>query len=304
MPTPRVALCACLAFAACSPRPPAPQPLVALASPATVREFQVREAQLENGGIVVRLEIPPAPAGPKPAILANLNESATMLSEGAVIVTYKIDWSRLKGAPPPAAPTQGETAVGKWVLAAPTEGSIGQQYIRQIIATATIVVPRVLDYLETVPEVDMSRVAITGGSTNGFIALQAVAADKRLGVASVIAACGDYHTFLRLSSMGTGGKPLALEPAYERWLRAQEVVEHPRRVVHAALLMVNRVQDALIPIACADATDRVLARAFRAAGRSDRYRFVRIEDAEGHGLGAREDAENLAWLRRWLFNRR
>jgi hypothetical protein len=304
MPTHRLAFCACLAFAACSPRSPAPHALAAPAPPVTVREFQVREAQLENGGIVVRLEIPPAPAGPKPAILANLNESATMLSEGAVIVTYKIDWSRLKGAPPPAAPAQGEATVGKWVLAAPTEGSIGQQYIRQIAATATIVVPRVLDYLETVPDVDPTRLAITGGSTNGFIALQAIAADTRLDVASVVAACGDYHTFLRLSSMGTGGKPLALDPAYARWLRAQEVIEHPRRVLHAALLMVNRVQDPLVPIACADATDRVLGRAFRAAGKGDRYRFVRIEEAEGHGLGARENAEDLAWLRRWLFGRR
>ena len=60
----------------------------------------------------------------------------------------------------------------------------------------------------------MSRVAITGVSTNGFIALQAVAADQRLHAASVIAACGDYQRFLRYSSMGMAGRPLTLDPDY------------------------------------------------------------------------------------------
>jgi hypothetical protein len=81
------------------------------------------------------------------------------------------------------------------------------------------------------------------------------------------------------------------------------VINHPREVVHTTLLMVNRAKDPLVPIACADETDRVLARAYAAGGRRDRYRYVRIEDAEGHGLGPRENEENLAWLRRWLFAR-
>ncbi len=270
--------------------------------PGSAREFQVREVTLDNGAITVRLEIPPAPAGPKPAILSNLNEGPRMRAEGVVIVTYTIDWTRLKGAPPPVV-DKGDHPVGKWVLAASTPATLGQQYLEQIAATATLVIPRVLDYLETVPEVDGSRLAITGASTNGFIALQAVAADKRLGVASVAAACGDYHTFLRLSAMGMEGAPLALDPAYERWLRAQEVINHPRQVVHAALLMVNRAKDPLVPIACADETNAVLARAYAASGHRDRYRYVRVEDAEGHGLGPREDAENLAWLRQWLLGR-
>lgn len=298
----RVALCVLLVLTGCSARQPAaPRPAVVV--PGTERQFQVREAQLEDGAITVRLEIPPAPAGPKPAVLANLNESARMLDEGVVVVTYKIDWARLKGGPPAAA-AGGGTPVGKWVLASASPGSLGQQYLGQIAATATIVIPRVIDYLDTAPEVDASRLAITGGSTNGFIALQAIAADKRLDVATVAAACGDYHTFLRLSSMGMEGKPLALDPAYDRWLRAQEAINHPRKLVHAALLMVARVQDPLIPIACADETDTVVARAFAASGHRDRYRYVRITDAEGHGLGTGEDAENLAWLRQWLLGGR
>jgi len=238
------------------------------ARPVVERQLLVREAQLEGGAIVARLEIPLTPAGPKPAILANLNEATTMADAGVVVVTYRIDWGRLKGALPPARPAS-ENTVGKWVLAAPSAQWLGEQYLRQIAATATIVVPKVIDYLETVPEVDATRLAITGASTNGFTALQAITADTRLRVATVVAACGAYEPFLQYSSMGMEGKPLALDPTYARWLESQEVVNHPGRVVHAALLMVNRVQDPLIPIRCADATDLALRRAYAAAGRRD-----------------------------------
>ncbi len=286
---------------ACAPRSaPVSTPAPAPGPPVTERQFQVREVEIENGAITVRLEIPPEPPGPKPALLGHLNESPAMLWEGAVMVTYRIDWARLKGGPS-APPPDAKNPVGKWVLAAPSPGVIGQHYLQQIAATATIVVPRVIDYLETAPEVDARRLAITGASTNGFIALQAIAADSRLTVATVLAACGDYHRFLHYSSMGMAGEPLALEPAYERWLRAQEVINHPRRMVHAALLMVNRAQDPLVPISCADETARVLQRAYAAAGRRDRFRFVRIEDLEGHGAGPRESKENFSWLRTWLL---
>jgi hypothetical protein len=291
-----VAVLGCGARAGTRPaRDPAPS-----AGTVQERRLMVREATLGEGAIVARLEIPPDPPGPKPAILANLNEADTMKADGVVIVTYKINWFLLKGGPPLPPPAEKNTA-GTWVLASPSAARLGEHYLRTIAATATIVVPKVLDYLETVPEVDMSRVAITGASTNGFIALQAVAADQRLHAASVIAACGDYERFLRYSSMGMDGRPLALDPEYTRWIASQELINHPRRVVHAALPMVNRVKDPLIPIGCADETARVLRRAYAAAGRSDRFRYVRIEDREGHGFGPQENTEHLAWMRTWML---
>lgn len=295
-------LVAVLGCGASAATPRAPEP-ARLTGPVRERQLMVREAQLEGGAIVARLEIPPDPPGRKPAILANLNEATTMANDGVVIVTYKIDWFRLKGGPPLPPPAEQNT-VGKWVLASPSAARLGEHYLRQIAATATIVVPKVIDYLETVPEVDTSRLAITGASTNGFIALQAIAADQRLRAATVVAACGNYERFLRYSSMGMDGQPLALDPAYATWLESQQVINHPRRVVHAALLMANRVQDALIPISCADETDRVLRRAYAAAGRRDRYRYVRIENTEGHGFGPEEEEQHLAWMRTWLLQAR
>src|SRR5262249_14944173 len=217
-----------------------------------------------------------------------------------VAVTYRVDWTRLPGAPPPPTPAPENTA-GKWALAAPSPPLVGEQFLRTIAATPTLVVPPGSDYLVTGPGIAPTRIAITGASTNGFIALEAIAAEPRLSVAVAVAACGDYFRFLRYSSMGMDGRPLDLDPAYAAWLRTQQPIAHPRRLVHAALLMVNRVQDPLIPIACADETQRVLAPVYASGGFAPRVRFVRIEEAGGHGLGPPQHQENRAWLRTWLL---
>jgi len=257
-----------------------------------VREFLVREVTVPQRPITVRLEIPFAPAGPKPAVIALLGGNDALRAMGAVIVSY-VDWSA-KTPPPPA-----ENTVGKWVLASPTAAVLGREYLRSIARTANEVIPRVVDYLVTVPEIDAARIAITGSSTNGFIALQAVAAERRLSVAAAIAACGDHLRFLRFSSMGMEGRALELDPEYERWLHEQEPVRHPERLVHAAVLMVNRIEDPLIPISCAESTARALERAYERAGVPERFRFVRIQDG-GHGVGQADAEEALAWLERWL----
>ncbi|TMA56511.1 MAG: hypothetical protein E6J75_09560 [Deltaproteobacteria bacterium] len=155
----------------------------------------------------------------------------------------------------------------------------------------------------TLPEIDPGRTGMTGSSTNGFITLQAVAADGRLSAAVAVAACGDHLRFLRFSSMGMAGQPLQLDPEYERWLHGQEPIRHSERLVHAALLVVNRVDDPLIPISCAESTAHVLERAYARAGVPERFRFVRTQES-GHGVGKAEGEEALAWLRRWLLEPR
>ena len=180
---------------------------------------------------------------------------------------------------------------------------LGREYLRSIARTANEVIPRVVDYLVTLPEIDPGRIGMTGSSTNGFITLQAVAADGRLSAAVAAAACGDHLRFLRFSSMGMAGQPLQLDPEYERWLHGQEPIRHPERLVHAALLVVNRVDDPLVPISCAESTAHVLERAYARAGVPERFRFVRTQES-GHGVGKAEGEEALAWLRRWLLEPR
>jgi hypothetical protein len=95
------------------------------------------------------------------------------------------------------------------------------------------------------------------------------------------------------------GAPLGLDREYDRWLRAHEVVRHPHRLVHAAVLMVNRDRDPIIPFVCAERTAAVLTRAYRRAGVPERFRFT-VFDSDQHGLDRRDTEETLAWLIRWL----
>ncbi|MFN8641479.1 MAG: prolyl oligopeptidase family serine peptidase [Candidatus Binatia bacterium] len=262
--------------------------------------YLVKETNLVNGAVGVRLDIPLEPAGRKPAVIALLGDTHPIVAAGFVAVTYTVRWGLLRAGQP--TPSPAEQAVGKWVLASPSADVLGERYLREIATTADTYVPALIDWLVAQPEIDPDRIAMTGSSTNGFVTLQAVAADRRLVAAVAIAACGDYHRFLQFSEMGMAGQPLQLAPAYAAWVRSQEVSRHPERLTHAAVLMMNRASDPLIPISCAEETARALSEAFAAAGVPQRFRFARME-GEGHGMGAPEIDATMAWLREWLAPR-
>ncbi|MEO8602278.1 MAG: prolyl oligopeptidase family serine peptidase [bacterium] len=292
----RIALCliALGALAACQ-APPSVSVPVAAAGPPT-KEYRVRETRLLNGLVSVRLEIPPAPAGPQPTVIALLGDTHGLLDAGFIAVTYTVYWDLLRTPVPTPPPGQ---SVGTWVLASPSADVLGQPYVRDIARNATEVVPAIVDWLTTQPEVDAKRLGMIGGSTNGFVTLQALAAEPRLGAAVAIAACGDYECFLRDSSMGMQGAPLALTPDYAAWLREQDVTRTPQRLTHGALLMLNRTGDVLIPFACAEQTAAVLTQAYAKAGATERFRFTSF-DIEGHGIGPQETQAAMQWLQRWL----
>ena len=259
--------------------------------------YLVKEANLVNGAVSVHLDIPLEPSGRKPAVIALLGDTHAIVAAGFVAVTYTVRWGVLRMGQP--TPSPAEQAVGKWVLASPSADVLGERYLHEIASTAEMYVPAVLDWLVTQPEVDPERLGMVGSSTNGFVTLQAVAADRRLTTAVAIAACGDYHRFLQFSEMGMAGKPLQLAPAYADWVRGEEVIHHPDRLTHAAVLMINRSADPLIPVSCADETARVLTEAFARAGVPQRFRFIRL-DGEGHGMAAPEIDATMAWLKEWL----
>jgi hypothetical protein len=280
-------------LAGCRPTPlPAPGPFIALSTTAV----ETREVQLADDFLTVRLHVPPTPERRKPAVISTLGDRSMLLRLGFLVVTYRINTPPQAPPEPPGAPARA--GVGKWALASPSAGTLGRDYLHTIVRIADAI-PAIVDHLTVVPEVDPGRIGMVGNSTQGFVALLAAARDRRLAAVVALTACGDFHRFLRYSSMGMEGRPLALAPDYERWVRAHEVVRSPQRLVHAAVLLVNRDGDPIIPRACADETARVLAPAYDRAGVAERFRYV-VLHGEQHGLDERDVNEALIWLTRWL----
>lgn len=285
-------------LAACTRGPVVPS----LVAPAALPAAQVRETSLRNGFVTIRVELPAGARGPVPAVISMLGQADALRDLGVAVVTYDLNWAPLAKLAKPPAPVDPNAprTWGKWLLVSPSPQAIGENYFKLIAGNADIHVPEVLDWLATLPEIDSTRIGIAGISTNGFKAIEAVAVDPRVRAAVVIAASGDYHCFLEKSSLALNGEePVDLAPEYERWLRGREPIRHPKRFVHAAVLMVNGGKDIAVPGACAVETAKVFERAYAAAHVPERFRFVYVEEG-GHDLGETARYEGLAWLYRWL----
>lgn len=278
-------------------------PLDPPADPALPPAPETRHATVANGFVTVDLTFPPGRRGPRPVVISPAIDRTALLAAGFVLVDYRAHWERLaplKKAKPRDPDAPPPRTVGKWLLASPSAATVGKGYFGLIDYDARIAIPQVIDHLETVPEVDPGRIGITGNSTRGFTALQAVAHDDRITVAAIANACGDYHTFLARSSLGLdGAEPLALDPDYDAWLRARETIRHPGRLPPAALLLVNGERDRAIPIDCARTTAHALRHAYDDANVRERLRTV-VLPLHGHELDAVVAAEIHDWLVTWL----
>jgi hypothetical protein len=266
-------------------------------TPIPAPRVERRSVVLENGLIALNLVLPFGSDGPKPTVIGLGEMDEALVDAGIVSLSYRIDWTTRQDAPLPMTPFAA--GAGRWLLASPSPARLGERWARSIASVADIAIPRIVDYLEALPGVDRDRIVVAGTSTDGFVALQALARDHRLAGAIVVGACGDYHAFLRDSPLGMAGGPLELDPSYDAWLSSQEIVRRPERVVPAPLLLLNRVDDPVIPIACADETARVFGDAYAAVGASDRFQRQRLPGA-AHGLGAEERAAVQRFLTRWL----
>lgn len=272
--------------------------------------YDERDFSLAGGFVTGTVRIPAAPPGPKPAILQPIVDEEQLLAHGYVVVRFHTNWQKLAplvarddAEAPAAEPDEG---VGKWMLAAPRPGIVGRGYFALIAGDARTSVPAVMDHLEGIPEIDPRRVAIAGSSTQGFVALEALIQEPRLAAAAVRVACGDYHEFLKSSSLALDDDPrwlvdgrLVLDDDYESQLRQQEPIRFAERFPPRPLLLLNGGEDRAVPVACARETARVLERAYRRRGVSERFRFV-LYPEQGHDLGPDSAREILAWWERWL----
>jgi dienelactone hydrolase len=272
-------------------------------------------------------------------VITPIVDERLLLERGIAVVRFRTHWEQLRGfsgARPAAAadhagdpasepdpqpdahgpePTPGADlhapappTVGAWLLAAPRPGIVGRAYFELIRVDAQDSVPKVVSWLSRLPQVDPDRIAISGSSTSGFAALQALAADPRLANGVVRVACGDYFTFLRDSSLALKGDPrwlvdghVELDPDYAETLRRIEPIRHADRFPPRPVLLMVGADDPAIPIECARNTADALERAYAAAGMSDRFRFV-VFPGQGHNLGTESQREALEWWQHWLVH--
>jgi hypothetical protein len=294
-----------LAASACAAHPPAPDPV----GPA----FEERLYAL--GALHVRLKIPNAPPGRKPAIVSSFGAPEPLLARGLILVDFQVDWAfaaKQSGTPlPPPEPEppapHPASQVGAWLLASPRPGIIGRSYFQLIGASAAQNVPAVVDLLERLPEVDPQRIAIAGSSTQGFVALEALRSEPRLAAGVVRVACGDYLTFLRSSSLALNDEArwlprgrLQLDPDYEAELRTRQPIDAAHAFPPRPLLMLAGREDRPMPFACVQNTADAFARAYAQAGVPERFE-LRAFSGEGHHLGPPSEALALQWWERWLF---
>jgi dienelactone hydrolase len=306
-----VAVLIAVAPLACA-APPNPQ-----ATHASRAGYEVRAFSLQKGFVTGTLKIPETPPGPKAAILQPIVDEAELLERGFAVVRFQANWHLLaplvesdREPQAPPAPAEGspdaDASVGRWLLASARPGLVGSDYFSLISANADGVVPAVLDYLQDVPEIDPRRMAIAGSSTAGFVALEAFVRERRLSAAAVRVACGDYHEFLKSSSLALDGDErwlhdgdLVLDADYEARLREREPIRYAERLPPRPLLMLNGEADPAVPATCARETARVFAASYARRGVPERFRFVLYPD-RGHDLGADSAQEVIAWWERWL----
>ncbi|MFM7736276.1 MAG: alpha/beta hydrolase family protein, partial [Alphaproteobacteria bacterium] len=232
---------------ATTPTVGASDPAPAQPAPATFPDADTIEGVIDGGWITVSVTLPRHPDGPKPVVISPIVAERDLLERGIGFVRFRTHWEILKpladavrakasspanaagpgdtgralasgtgapaaatgasDAPTPPGATPAEPQVGAWLLAAPRPGIVGRAYFQLITQDAHASIPRVVDFLAAMPQVDPTRIAIGGSSTSGFVALQALAAEPRLSAAVVRVACGDYTAFLRSSRLALNDDP-------------------------------------------------------------------------------------------------
>lgn len=150
---------------------------------------------------------------------------------------------------------------------------------------------RAVDYLASRPEVDPSRLAITGASGGGNQSLYAGALDDRLKAVVPVCGVGTYEAYLKTACCICEVNPAGMTYACTGDLLAM--------IAPRALLVVSASQDAPQFSAAEAARSLEYARGrFELLGAADRVRQVVIDSGHDYNRPMREAM--YGWLDRWL----
>jgi pimeloyl-ACP methyl ester carboxylesterase len=183
-------------------------------------------------------------------------------------------------------------------------------------------VMRLIDYLGTRPDVDISRVGLIGYSKGGMEGYLAGAVDTRIRV--VVSAIGVESFQWALDHGGWSARTDSFKPAIKGaardaglwFIRASFVRQFYDRVAPGIysefdgpamlpliaprpLLTINGALDAKTPRAGLMECIASAKKAYAAAGASDKAQFI-IEDNVGHSVTPEAGKAAVEWLERWL----
>jgi pimeloyl-ACP methyl ester carboxylesterase len=180
---------------------------------------------------------------------------------------------------------------------------------------------RVMDYLQTRPDVDRDRLGVMGISLGGHTAWM-VSADPRVKVAvPCISVCswrwqlehqGYTQRVQNLQAAFDSVRDQMGEPevnrkvvaaAWERWMPGVPMEFDCQDVLAAfaprPLLIIGGDSDPVAPLEGAKVAFAVIEPAYARAGASDRLR-INIADHSGHTVTAPQQQALYAWFERWL----
>jgi cephalosporin-C deacetylase-like acetyl esterase len=154
---------------------------------------------------------------------------------------------------------------------------------------------RALDYLVSRPEVDASRVGVTGNSGGGMMTAYLAAIDDRLQVAAPSCYITSWRSLL--TQLGPQDAEQNLPP----WLSAG--LDFPDLIYAFGLkpyLVLSAIRD-FFPIGGARSTVAEAKRVYDQFGEGQKIRMVDADD--GHGYTKPRRLAAYAWFSRWLANR-
>jgi dienelactone hydrolase len=183
-------------------------------------------------------------------------------------------------------------------------------------------VMRLIDYLSTRPDVDASRIGLTGISKGGIEAYLAAAADPRvaaavpyIGVQSFRWALDNGQWRARIatiqdafdeSAAGAGKSPDSVDFVREFYARVVPGIDGrfdgPQMLALVAprpLLVINGDSDANTPIAGVRLAVRTAQPVYAAAGASEKLQLIVQEDTP-HRVNPESVDAGIAWFVRWL----
>ncbi len=155
---------------------------------------------------------------------------------------------------------------------------------------------RALDYLETRPEIDSSKFAITGRSGGAAMSWFSASVEPRLKVAIPIMGIATYAV-----TVPDNTQRRHCDCMYPVNFRGHDLMHLASLIAPRPLLTAHGRLDPLFPVAGYEQVDEAMSSLYRSYGAPERFGNIVVET--GHADSDMLRAEAVKWLDRWLMER-